>query len=34
MENEIVWHHKVPSEEEYNLAQKELDNSKLDMKND
>ena len=34
MENEIVWHHKVPSKEEYNLAQKELDNLKLNIKND
>ena len=34
MENEIVWHHKVPSEEEYNLAQKELDYLKLNIEND
>ena len=34
MENEIVWHHKVPSEDQYNLAQKELEFLKLDIKND
>ena len=34
MENEIVWHHKVPSEEQYNLAQKELEKLKINIKND
>ena len=29
MENEIVWHHKVPSEEQYQLAQNELEELKL-----
>ena len=33
MENEVVWHHKVPSEtEQYNLAQKELEKQKLKLK--
>ena len=31
MENEIVWHHKVPSKDQYYLAQKELDNLKKNM---
>ena len=34
MENEIVWHHKVPSEEQYKLAQNELEESKLNIEND
>ena len=25
IENQIAWHHKVPSETEYNMAMKELD---------
>ena len=31
MENEVVWHHKVPSEEQYNLAQKELEKLKIKL---
>ena len=34
MENEIVWHHKVPSEEQYKLAQNELEELKLNIEND
>ena len=34
MENEVVWHHKVPSEEQYNLAQKELEKLKIKINND
>ena len=34
MENEVVWHHKVPSEEQYNLAQKELEKLKININND
>ena len=34
MENEIVWHHKVPSEEQYQLAQNELEELKLNIEND
>ena len=28
MENEVVWHHKVPTKEQYNLALKELEETK------
>ena len=34
MENEIVWHHKVPSDEQYKLAQNELEELKLNIEND
>ena len=34
MENEVVWHHKVPSEEQYKLAQKELEKLKIKIEND
>ena len=34
MENEVVWHHKVPSEEQYKLAQKELEKLKIKINND
>tara|TARA_B100001057_G_scaffold497434_1_gene601527 strand:+ start:4561 stop:5394 length:834 start_codon:yes stop_codon:yes gene_type:complete len=34
MENEVVWHHKVPSEEQYKNAQMELNNIELNIKND
>ena len=34
MENQIVWHHKVPSEEQYKLAQYELEELKLNIEND
>ena len=34
MENEVVWHHKVPSEEQYNLAQIELEKLKIKINND
>ena len=34
MENKVVWHHKVPTEEQYNLALNELDQSKKNIEND
>ena len=34
MENEVVWHHKVPTEEQYNLALNELEELKINIEND
>ena len=34
MENEVVWHHKVPTEEQYNLALNELEKLKINIEND
>ena len=34
MENEVVWHHKVPTEEQYNLALNELEQLKINIEND
>ena len=34
IENEVVWHHKVPNESEYYDALKELNNEKLNLEND
>ena len=34
IENEVIWHHKVPTETEYQDALKELDKQKLSLKND
>jgi len=34
IENEVVWHHKVPTETEYQDALKELDKQKLSFEND
>ena len=31
IENQIAWHHKVPSETEYNMAMKELDEALLNV---
>jgi transketolase len=31
IENQIAWHHKVPSESEYNMAMKELDEALLNV---
>ena len=34
MENEVVWHHKVPTKEQYNLALNELEELKINIEND
>ena len=34
MENEVIWHHKVPSNEQFNLAKKELEELKMNIEND
>jgi len=34
MENQVVWHHKVPTEEQYNLALNELEKLKINIEND
>ena len=34
MENEVVWHHKVPTKEQYNLALNELEAIKINIEND
>ena len=34
IENQVIWHHKVPTKNEFQDAQKELDNEKLSLEND
>ena len=34
MENEVIWHHKVPSNEQFILAKKELEELKMNIEND
>ena len=34
MENEVVWHHKVPTKEQFNLALNELEELKINIEND
>ncbi len=34
MENEVMWHHKVPSNEQFILAKKELEELKMNIEND
>ena len=34
MENEVIWHHKVPSNEQLILAKKELEELKMNVEND
>ena len=34
MENEAIWHHKVPSNEKFILAKKELEELKMNIEND
>ncbi len=34
IENQVIWHHKVPTKNEFQAAQKELDNEKLSLEND
>lgn len=34
MENQIKWHHRVPSEDEYKLAAREIDNALIDLADD
>ena len=34
IENQVIWHHKVPNKNEFQDAQKELDNEKLSLEND
>ena len=34
IENQVIWHHKVPTKNEFQDAKKELDNEKLSLEND